>query len=139
VCCQRCEFAQRTVLSVFALAADIRLVACRAHPNTDGAGLRMLEVAAGTGRFATFLRDNYPGAHLTLSDLSPFYLSEACEAMDHWQELRGKHRHALRRLTQSTACLSTVCAAASAAFTCALPAMRHAHVAIARVRLIGRR
>ena len=54
----------------------------------------MLEVAAGTGRFATFVRDNYPEAHLTVSDLSPFYLQEAREAMAHWQELRGKHRHA---------------------------------------------
>ena len=28
-------------------------------------------------RFATFLKDNYPRMHLTVSDLSPFYLAEA--------------------------------------------------------------
>jgi tRNA1(Val) A37 N6-methylase TrmN6 len=46
----------------------------------------MLEVGAGTGRFATFLRDNYPCATLTVSDLSPFYLQEARNNMRYWQE-----------------------------------------------------
>ena len=36
-----------------------------------------LEVGAGTGRFATFVKDNYPSWDLTLTDLSPFYLAEA--------------------------------------------------------------
>jgi tRNA A58 N-methylase Trm61 len=46
----------------------------------------MLEVGAGTGRFATFLRDNYPYATLTVSDLSPFYLEKARNNMRYWQE-----------------------------------------------------
>jgi tRNA A58 N-methylase Trm61 len=46
----------------------------------------MLEVGAGTGRFATFLRDNYPYATLTVSELSPFYLEEARNNMRYWQE-----------------------------------------------------
>jgi ubiquinone/menaquinone biosynthesis C-methylase UbiE len=49
----------------------------------------MLEVGAGTGRFATFLRDNYPYATLTVSDLSPFYLEEACNNMRYWQEKKS--------------------------------------------------
>jgi len=39
--------------------------------------LQALEIAAGTGRFSTFVKDNYPGLQLTVSDLSPFYLEEA--------------------------------------------------------------
>jgi hypothetical protein len=65
---------------------------CRAHPRSDGTGLRFLEVGAGTGRFATFVRDNYPAAALTVSDLSPFYLQEAREAVSYWQRTRGRGR-----------------------------------------------
>ena len=46
----------------------------------------MLEVGAGTGRFATFVRDNYPHATLTVSDLSPFYLQEAHNSMRYWEQ-----------------------------------------------------
>ena len=46
----------------------------------------MLEVGAGTGRFATFVRDNYPHATLTVSDLSPFYLQEARNNMRYWEQ-----------------------------------------------------
>lgn len=63
---------------------------CSAHPGSDGAGLAMLEVGAGTGRFATYVRDNYPQAEVTVSDLSPFYLQEARDTMAHWQEQRGR-------------------------------------------------
>jgi ubiquinone/menaquinone biosynthesis C-methylase UbiE len=43
----------------------------------DASQLQALEVAAGTGRFATYVKDNYPSLNLTVSDLSPFYLAEA--------------------------------------------------------------
>jgi len=46
--------------------------------------IRILEVACGTGRFATFVRDNYPQSDLTLVDLSPFYLEAARENMAYW-------------------------------------------------------
>lgn len=46
----------------------------------------MLEVGAGTGRFATFMRDNYPYATFTVSDLSPFYLEKARENMQYWEQ-----------------------------------------------------
>lgn len=40
---------------------------------------------AGTGRFTTFVRDNYPYATLTVSDLSPFYLEKAREELMYWE------------------------------------------------------
>ena len=43
----------------------------------DASQLQALEVAAGTGRFATYVKDNFPSLNLTVSDLSPFYLAEA--------------------------------------------------------------
>jgi ubiquinone/menaquinone biosynthesis C-methylase UbiE len=61
---------------------------CRQFPNHTGAGLNVLEVGAGTGRFATFFRDNYPRANLTVSDLSPFYLEKARENMAYWERMR---------------------------------------------------
>eukprot|EP01024_Parvocaulis_polyphysoides_P051197 TRINITY_DN5028_c1_g1_i2.p1 TRINITY_DN5028_c1_g1~~TRINITY_DN5028_c1_g1_i2.p1 ORF type:complete len:359 (+),score=23.96 TRINITY_DN5028_c1_g1_i2:146-1078(+) len=49
-----------------------------------------LEVAAGTGRFATFFKDNYPNIILNISDLSPFYLEEARNNLLRWLEVRNK-------------------------------------------------
>jgi ubiquinone/menaquinone biosynthesis C-methylase UbiE len=54
---------------------------------SDGAP-RILEVACGTGRFGTFIRDNHPNADVTLSDLSPFYLEAARENDDYWRKMR---------------------------------------------------
>jgi len=42
--------------------------------GNDGAGLNVLDVASGTGRFLTFLRDNWPKANYTALELSPHYL-----------------------------------------------------------------
>ncbi|EIE27631.1 S-adenosyl-L-methionine-dependent methyltransferase [Coccomyxa subellipsoidea C-169] len=55
----------------------------------DGAGTRLLEVASGTGRFATFLKDNYPRMDVTLADLSPYYLQEARKNMRYWADMRA--------------------------------------------------
>merc|ERR1719235_1034716 len=49
---------------------------------------RILEVSAGTGRFATFIRDNHPTAHMTVSDLSPFYLEAARENDEYWRKMQ---------------------------------------------------
>jgi ubiquinone/menaquinone biosynthesis C-methylase UbiE len=49
---------------------------------------RILEVASGTGRFTTFIRDNHPTADVTLVDLSPFYLEAARENDQYWRTLR---------------------------------------------------
>ena len=46
--------------------------------------ISLLEVAAGTGRQHTFLKDNWPLMNTTCSDLSPFYLQEAFENMEYF-------------------------------------------------------
>ena len=60
----------------------------RAAP--DGKGTKLLELACGTGRFLTFVRDNYPKMDVTGLDLSPFYLAEARENAEYWEKLRGE-------------------------------------------------
>jgi ubiquinone/menaquinone biosynthesis C-methylase UbiE len=50
----------------------------------------MLEVACGTGRYATFARDNFPTTNMTLVDLSPFYLEKAKENDTYWRSKRAK-------------------------------------------------
>ncbi len=51
--------------------------------------LRLLEVAAGTGRFHTFIKDNWPEMPSVCSDLSPFYLAKARENIEVWGALWG--------------------------------------------------
>lgn len=50
----------------------------------------ILEVAAGTGRFGTFVRDHFPTAQMTYTDLSPFYLEKAQENDKYWISQRGE-------------------------------------------------
>ncbi|CAK0848801.1 unnamed protein product [Prorocentrum cordatum] len=52
--------------------------------DRSGKGVRLLEVACGTGRLMTFVRDNWPGMDVTASDLSPFYLEEARKNNAYW-------------------------------------------------------
>ncbi|KAG2430118.1 hypothetical protein HXX76_010217 [Chlamydomonas incerta] len=54
--------------------------------------LRLLEVAAGTGRFHTFIKDAYPDMRTVCSDLSPFYLARARNNMRYWRSLRAPGR-----------------------------------------------
>lgn len=54
----------------------------------DPSQTRALEIAAGTGRFATFVKDNYPALDLTITDLSPFYLEEARKNLRYWKRQR---------------------------------------------------
>mmetsp|Transcript_36000 Transcript_36000/g.88582 ORF Transcript_36000/g.88582 Transcript_36000/m.88582 type:complete len:508 (+) Transcript_36000:110-1633(+) len=58
--------------------------------KAEGKGVTALEIACGTGRFNTFLRDNWPLMDSTMSDLSPFYLSEARKNSDYWERERRK-------------------------------------------------
>ena len=51
--------------------------------------MRALEVAAGTGRFATYVKDNYPAMPLTVSDLSPYYLAAARDNLRYWKRMRA--------------------------------------------------
>ena len=51
--------------------------------------LKVLEVACGTGRFMTFIRDNLPlDTECTAVDLSPFYLDNARENDAYWRKTR---------------------------------------------------
>lgn len=58
--------------------------------KTGKAPQRILEVACGTGRFGTFVRDNFPDANLTMTDLSPYYLEKARENDDYWRSFQNK-------------------------------------------------
>eukprot|EP00897_Mesotaenium_endlicherianum_P006999 jgi/Mesen1/6327/ME000328S05615 len=46
----------------------------------------LLELACGTGRYLTFIKDNYPHLRTTAVDLSPFYLKKAQENMNYFIE-----------------------------------------------------
>ncbi|KAL6748723.1 S-adenosyl-L-methionine-dependent methyltransferase [Haematococcus lacustris] len=55
---------------------------------TPPSQMRLLEVAAGTGRFHTFIKDNWPEMRSVCSDLSPFYLARARRNLQEWKALR---------------------------------------------------
>lgn len=53
--------------------------------------LKVLEIACGTGRFLTFIRDNLPmDTEVTGVDLSPFYLNAARTNDSNWRRARSK-------------------------------------------------
>lgn len=52
---------------------------------SGAAAPRFLEIACGTGRLLTFVRDNWPILDVTASDLSPFYLERARENNAYWE------------------------------------------------------
>ena len=55
----------------------------------EASSLRILDAACGTGRFLTFVRDNFPGCAVTALDMSPFYLAEARAIHAEWERVRG--------------------------------------------------
>jgi len=48
-------------------------------------GARLLDLGCGTGRFLTFVKDNYPRLAVTALDLSPPYLGEAAANLRSWR------------------------------------------------------
>ena len=57
--------------------------------QAQGRPMRVLEVACGTGRFMTFVRDNLPlDTQYTAVDLSPYYLDVARENDKYWRRTR---------------------------------------------------
>ncbi|GLI61171.1 hypothetical protein VaNZ11_003459 [Volvox africanus] len=54
--------------------------------------VKLLEVAAGTGRFHTFIKDAYPEMPSVVSDMSPFYLDRARNNLSYWRALRQPGR-----------------------------------------------
>ena len=60
-----------------------------AKKNAGGrGGVRLLDVACGTGRFLREVKANYPRLHVTGLDLSPHYLSVAGRALAPWSRTR---------------------------------------------------
>jgi len=59
-------------------------------------GLRLLDVAAGTGRFLTFVKDNWPGLEVTALDLSAPYLAEARRRLSPW-----RHAHCVQAAAEA--------------------------------------
>lgn len=53
------------------------------RPSSAGP-LRLLDVACGTGRFLSFVKDSFPGIHATGLDLSPPYLDAAARTLRRW-------------------------------------------------------
>jgi ubiquinone/menaquinone biosynthesis C-methylase UbiE len=53
----------------------------------DQRRLNLLDVATGTGRFLTFVKDNWPRLATTALDLSPAYLDEARKALKPWRDV----------------------------------------------------
>jgi ubiquinone/menaquinone biosynthesis C-methylase UbiE len=51
------------------------------------ADTRMLDIACGTGRFLTFVRDNYPRLPVVALDLSPHYLTQARTQLKPWPDV----------------------------------------------------
>jgi ubiquinone/menaquinone biosynthesis C-methylase UbiE len=46
---------------------------------------RLIDIASGTGRFLTFVKDNWPRLNVTALDLSPDYLAEAEANLRRWR------------------------------------------------------
>jgi ubiquinone/menaquinone biosynthesis C-methylase UbiE len=51
------------------------------------ADCRLIDVACGTGRFLTFVKDNYPRLAVTALDVSPYYLDEARRNLRPWSRV----------------------------------------------------
>ena len=63
--------------------------ALQEEPTTQKKPMRVLEIACGTGRFMTFVRDNLPlDTEYTAIDLSPFYLEKARDNDAYWRKTR---------------------------------------------------
>eukprot|EP00191_Tetraselmis_sp_GSL018_P014080 CAMPEP_0177587304 /NCGR_PEP_ID=MMETSP0419_2-20121207/5565_1 /TAXON_ID=582737 /ORGANISM="Tetraselmis sp., Strain GSL018" /LENGTH=470 /DNA_ID=CAMNT_0019077315 /DNA_START=166 /DNA_END=1579 /DNA_ORIENTATION=+ len=57
--------------------------------RADPQDLTLLEVGCGTGRFHTFIKDNYPSMRTAALDLSPYYLQAARDNVDYWRRIAG--------------------------------------------------
>ncbi|WP_207458030.1 class I SAM-dependent methyltransferase [Azospirillum sp. SYSU D00513] len=64
---------RQCLVPIFEYVRDRRVAECR-----------LLDVAAGTGRFLTFVKDNHPRLPVTALDLSTAYLKEARRALAPW-------------------------------------------------------
>ena len=86
---QRYDF---QVEALFAGTADAMrrqaLVPIAEHmKGRDQRRMKLLDVATGTGRFLTFVKDNWPRLKTTALDLSPAYLDEARKNLRPWHDV----------------------------------------------------
>jgi ubiquinone/menaquinone biosynthesis C-methylase UbiE len=51
------------------------------------ADCRLIDIACGTGRFLTFVKDNYPRLAVSALDVSPYYLAEARRNLEPWSRV----------------------------------------------------
>lgn len=51
------------------------------------ADCRLIDIACGTGRFLTFVKDNYPRLAVTALDVSPYYVAEARRNLTPWSRV----------------------------------------------------
>ena len=56
--------------------------------DRDQRKLNMLDVAAGTGRFLTFVKDNWPKLNTSALDLSPAYIEQARKSLKAWRDVK---------------------------------------------------
>ena len=93
---------QRTTLPPLVTLAKEKFVPNH-KGNSIGRPMRVLEVACGTGRFMTFVRDNLPlDAEYTAIDLSPFYLEKAANNDAYWRRMRAREERRKRRTSSTT-------------------------------------
>jgi ubiquinone/menaquinone biosynthesis C-methylase UbiE len=57
-------------------------------------GAHLVDMACGTGRFLSFVKDNYPRLDVTALDLSPHYLDQARETLAPWRGVDFVHARA---------------------------------------------
>lgn len=69
----------------------------------DSPTTHIVEVAAGTGRLATFVRDNYRSIQLSVTDLSPYYLDTARKAHEEWARETKCKQHGESKFMQVAA------------------------------------
>lgn len=68
----------------------------QALEGVDQRDVTMLDIACGTGRFLTFVRDNYPRLNITALDMSPNYLAKAKRALRRWRHISYVNANAER-------------------------------------------
>eukprot|EP00929_Paragymnodinium_shiwhaense_P101891 TRINITY_DN65089_c0_g1_i1.p1 TRINITY_DN65089_c0_g1~~TRINITY_DN65089_c0_g1_i1.p1 ORF type:complete len:541 (-),score=147.75 TRINITY_DN65089_c0_g1_i1:67-1689(-) len=57
----------------------------RENPDKQVEDVQLLEMACGTGRLMTYIRDNWPDMKVVANDLSPYYLEEARKNNAYWE------------------------------------------------------
>jgi len=95
---------QRTSLPpIMALAKKLQKQSKKKGQKTKSRPMRVLEVACGTGRFMTFVRDNLPlDAEYTAMDLSPFYLEKASDNDSYWRRTRVSREASVSTIAPAT-------------------------------------